>query len=119
MCHEAKHTLASTLEGGSGATIMCVPEEVNDWQGTYWSSWLSEAKKQGLVSGGQFRLKLKYYDIPKRDLEKRDNPVLSSANNGTNIQGRCQTLLIISQSRSFRPKLSATFRMVQMLSSYH
>ena len=65
---------------------MCVPIELNDWQGTYWSSWLAEQRAKGLLtSGGQFRVKLKFFDsdsVNKRDLEKRDSPVLSDANNG-------------------------------------
>lgn len=63
-----------------------MPKDLNDWQGIYWSSWLAEAKARGLIKpGGQFRVKLKYFDVDgvtKRSLEKRASPVLSSANNG-------------------------------------
>ncbi|KAL9578025.1 MAG: hypothetical protein Q9212_005988, partial [Teloschistes hypoglaucus] len=73
----------STIEGGAGAQIGCVPEEQNDWQGTYWSSWLAEARASGILKpGGKFRVKLGSFDcgtfIGKRNLFKRASPVLSS-----------------------------------------
>ncbi|KAL8766160.1 MAG: hypothetical protein Q9194_006357, partial [Teloschistes cf. exilis] len=79
---------ASTIEGGSGAQIGCVPEEQNDWQGTYWSSWLAEARASGILKpGGKFRVKLGSFDcgtfIGKRHLFRRANPVLSSGDRMT------------------------------------
>lgn len=76
---------ASTLEGGAGSVIICVPKELNDWQGTYFASWLAEAKSRGFKSGDQFRVKLQYFDfdsVQKRELLKRESPILSHDNNG-------------------------------------
>ncbi|KAI4243815.1 MAG: hypothetical protein LQ352_006964 [Teloschistes flavicans] len=81
----------STIEGGAGAQIGCVPEEQNSWQGTYWSSWLAEARASGILKpGGKFRVKLGSFDCGtftgKRDLHKRTkSPILSSANGMTVI----------------------------------
>ncbi|KAL9609818.1 MAG: hypothetical protein Q9167_005445 [Letrouitia subvulpina] len=87
---EANSLIASTVEGGAGAQIRCIPEEQNNWQGTYWSSWLAEATGSGkLKSGGKFRVKLKFFDCDSlrktRDLSKRGSPILSSNNKTTII----------------------------------
>lgn len=80
---------ASSVEGGSGASIMCVPSWQNDWQGTYYSSWLSEVLGNGkLVRGGKFRVVLKNIDCSKyvrRRMEKRagDSGVLQQNGNVT------------------------------------
>jgi hypothetical protein len=78
---------ASTLEGGSGAQIMCVPRWQNDWQGTYYNSWLSDMLNSGkLVRGGKYRVKLKYMDcsqyVRRRLTRRAQNPVLKSNGNG-------------------------------------
>ncbi|KAL8707161.1 MAG: hypothetical protein Q9225_007812, partial [Loekoesia sp. 1 TL-2023] len=78
----------STLEGGSGAIIDCIPKELNDWQGAYWSSWLAEARKRGFKSGDQFRVRIKFFNlnsVQRRDLNKRASPVLSTENKVTII----------------------------------
>ncbi|KAL8665797.1 MAG: hypothetical protein Q9202_001919 [Teloschistes flavicans] len=83
--------LASTIEGGAGAQIGCVPKEQNNWQGTYWSSWLAEARASGILKpGGKFRVKLGSFDCgtftgTKRDLHERTSPILSSGNGMTVI----------------------------------
>jgi hypothetical protein len=81
--------VASTLEGGSGANIMCVPRWQNDWQGTYFNEWLREMQSTGqLTRGGQFRIKMKGIDCSK--YRKRDETpstdndlVLAAGGNGT------------------------------------
>lgn len=79
---------ASSIEGGSGAQVMCVPRWHNDWQGTYYNSWLSEQINSGKLSrGGKYRVKLKYIDCSqytKRDVTTRadSSPVLKSDGNG-------------------------------------
>ncbi|KAL8911665.1 MAG: hypothetical protein Q9171_003192 [Xanthocarpia ochracea] len=75
---------ASTLEGGAGSVITCDPKELNDWQGTYFGSWLAEAKSRGFKSGDQFRVKLKFFDldsVQKRELFRRAIPIPSHDNN--------------------------------------
>ncbi|KAK6435347.1 hypothetical protein LTR95_008462 [Oleoguttula sp. CCFEE 5521] len=80
---------ASTDEGGSGANIMCVPSWQNDWQGTYYNSWLSEQIGLGkLARGGQYRIVLKNIDCSKymrRRLDRRAEPngVLQQSGNTT------------------------------------
>nr|OQO21917.1 hypothetical protein B0A51_12501 [Rachicladosporium sp. CCFEE 5018] len=89
---------ASTDEGGSGANIMCVPSWQNDWQGTYYNSWLSEQIKLGnLVRGGQYRIVLKNIDCSKylrKRLDKRAEP------NGVLQQSGNTTLLAASLFRN-------------------
>ncbi|KAI4102974.1 MAG: hypothetical protein L6R37_004056, partial [Teloschistes peruensis] len=80
----------STIEGGAGAQIGYVPEEQNDWQGTYWSSWLAETRVIGILKpGGKFRVKLGSFDcgtfIGKRHLFQRAKPVLSSGDGSTRL----------------------------------
>ncbi|KAI4264291.1 MAG: hypothetical protein L6R42_000593, partial [Xanthoria sp. 1 TBL-2021] len=75
-------------EGGAGSVITCVPKELNDWQGTYFGSWLAEAKSRGFKSGDQFRVRLKFFDfnfVQRRELLKRSSPILSDGNNVTII----------------------------------
>jgi len=80
---------ASTVEGGSGATIKCVPIEQNLWQSSYMTSWQSEQLKLGtLVRGGQFRVVLKNIDCSKflpRRLDKRagEHGILQQSDNTT------------------------------------
>ncbi|KAI0408492.1 hypothetical protein F4802DRAFT_618636 [Xylaria palmicola] len=78
---------ASSLEGGSGAQILCIPKWQNDWQGTYYGSWLSEQTNSGkLVRGGKYRVKIKGLDCSqytKRDLTLRDTPSQILSSNGS------------------------------------
>ncbi|CAG8723530.1 1539_t:CDS:2, partial [Acaulospora colombiana] len=67
-----EYPFASTREGGSGAYIGCVPWWQNQWQGIYFSSWLSSV---GLRNGDRFRVVLQGIDcttVPQSDLEPPD-----------------------------------------------
>jgi hypothetical protein len=83
---------ASSLEGGSGAQIGCVPQWQNDWQGTYYNSWLSEQLNSGkLVRGGKYRVKIKGLDCSqfmKRDLVPRTTPSQILSSNGNSKSPR-------------------------------
>ncbi|CZR65096.1 uncharacterized protein PAC_14996 [Phialocephala subalpina] len=81
---------ASTVEGGAGSQISCVPKDQNDWQGIYWSQWLQEAIANGFTTGSRFRVKISGYDctsvVPREVRRKRDSttdPILSSNGNIT------------------------------------
>lgn len=77
---------ASSVEGGSGAQIMCVPRWQNDWQGSYYGSWLSEQLNSGkLIRGGQYRVTIKGLDCSKylrKRLNARNDGLLSDQGNG-------------------------------------
>lgn len=87
---------ASSMEGGSGAQIKCVPKWQNDWQGTYYNEWLKEQQQLGkLARGGRYRVKMRHIDCTKfrrRSLAARQGPVLSMNNNGNPDLTRRTTL---------------------------
>ena len=65
---------------------MCVPRWQNDWQGTYFGSWLSEKLNSGkLKRGDQFRIKMKSIDCSQFTKRQQipSDVMLSRDGNGT------------------------------------
>jgi hypothetical protein len=78
--------LASTAEGGKGASIMCVPDWLNGFYGYIWNTFRSEqVRTNGFTKGSKFRIIVEGCDLKslKKSRTKRVNNrlVLNSHNN--------------------------------------